>query len=143
MPKTSDFVGFRYPIIKTPKGYFAKGRGVDQIKADLLILLLTSPGERVNLPDFGTPLKDLIFDPNDATLANRANAMVAKAITDWEPRISVDQIEVKTGAEREILSPDDNLTERDAILTIRILFRDEEDITVQQDLVLEVPLPQG
>lgn len=143
MPRTSDFRGFRYPIIKTPKGYFPVHIGVDQIKADLLILLLTSPGERVMLPEFGTPLKDLIFDPNDATLAERARSMVANSIAEWEPRISVDQIEVETGGKREILSPDDDLTENDAILTIRILFRDEDNITVQQDLVLEVPLQQG
>lgn len=136
MPQISDFIGFQYPIVKTPKGYFPSQVGLNQIKSDLLILLLTYPGERIFLPGFGTPLKDLIFDPNDASLAIRAQQMIAQAISDWEPRISVDQIEVTNGF-------NDNTTAQDHVLSIKILFRDEDNITVQQDLVLEVPLATG
>ena len=35
----------------------------DQLKADLLNLLLTQPGERVNEPLFGVGLKYLLFEP--------------------------------------------------------------------------------
>ena len=34
----------------------------DQIKSNLLNVLLTYPGERVNLPDFGVGIKQLIFE---------------------------------------------------------------------------------
>lgn len=37
---------------------------------DLLeLLLFTSPGERVNRPDFGGGVRPLVFDPNSAELA--------------------------------------------------------------------------
>ena len=36
----------------------------DQIKSNLLNLLLTYPGERINLPTFGIGLKKLLFEPN-------------------------------------------------------------------------------
>jgi phage baseplate assembly protein W len=140
---TNTFRGFSYPIQKSAGGYFSRSSGVDQIKADLLILLLTSPGERIMLPDFGTPLKDLIFDPNDALIVDRAKDMIASSIDQWEPRVTVDQIEVTVGGDRAILSPYDDLAQSDAILTIRIQFRSEDNIAEFQDLVLEVPLPSG
>ena len=36
----------------------------EQIKANLLNLLLTYPGERVNLPKFGVGIKNLLFEQN-------------------------------------------------------------------------------
>jgi len=35
---------------------------LDQAKSNLLNLLLTAPGERVNLPKFGVGLKNLLFE---------------------------------------------------------------------------------
>ena len=85
---SGSWKGFAYPIIKGPKGFFGIQSGINQIKSDLLILLLTSPGERVMLPTFGTPLKDLIFEPGDASLVSRARQMIINSITQWEPRIA-------------------------------------------------------
>jgi len=36
----------------------------EQIKANLLNLLLTYPGERVNLPNYGIGIKNLLFEQN-------------------------------------------------------------------------------
>ena len=36
----------------------------EQIKANLLNLLLTYPGERINLPNFGVGIKNLLFELN-------------------------------------------------------------------------------
>jgi phage baseplate assembly protein W len=36
----------------------------EQLKANLLNLLLTYPGERINLPNFGIGLKKLLFEQN-------------------------------------------------------------------------------
>jgi uncharacterized protein len=134
------FIGFPYPILDNPKGYFYKQHDLNQIKADMLILLLTYPNERIMLPTFGTPLDDLLFDPNDATLAAKARAMIINSITNWEPRIAVNQITVLTSADVADLNSQDNLTELGAILEIRISFVDPQNIQNVQDLVLEVPL---
>ena len=64
----TDFLGAPYPIVKTARGLLAAQTGVDQVKADLLQLLLTNPGERVMLLDYGTPLRELIFEPDDSSL---------------------------------------------------------------------------
>lgn len=134
------FLGAPYPIEPTPRGYLPSIYGLETIKADLLQLLLTYPGERVMLPSFGTPLRDLIFEPNDIILEDRASQMIIDSITRWEPRIKVDAIEVTSKVDADFLSSDDDLSEQEKILGIKIIFRDPQNINKVDELVLEVPL---
>lgn len=134
------FAGVPYPVTRDAKGYFRSQGGVRQIKSDLLVLLLTNPGERVMLPEFGTPLRQLMFEPNDQSLHSRAREMIINAIRRWEPRISVEQIDVLSKVDEASLNSNDDLTEGDAILMIRIRFLDPGNIQTVQELKLEVPL---
>ena len=135
------FLGFPYPIEKTIKGYFyTQKEDVDQIKSDLLILLLTSPGERVMNPSYGTPLKKLIFEPNDPRLRSEARNMIINSIKRWEPRISLQQVEVLPKAEERSLDQFDDKSQIDHILSIRITFFDPQNLQSIEELVLEVPL---
>ena len=134
------FLGVPYPVVKTPKGYLYSQSGVDQIKSDLLILLLTNPGERVMNPNFGTPLRRLLFEQNDTTTAMAAKNMIINSIKRWEPRIAVQNIEVSSIVDQSSLNKNDDKTELDHILFIRIIFVDPQNIKSVQELVLEVPL---
>lgn len=135
------FLGFPYPIQKTLRGYFYNQKeDVDQIKSDLLILLLTNPGERVMNPSYGTPLKKLMFEPNDPRLANEARNVIINSIKRWEPRISLNQVEVLPRIEEKSLNTLDDKSQIDHILSIRITFFDPKNIQSIQELILEVPL---
>lgn len=134
------FLGLQYPLQKTSRGSMAQKQGVDQIKADLLQLLLTNPGERVMLPTFGTPLRELIFEPNDTTLEIQAKQMIAASIKSWEPRIVVQQISVTSNFDSRNLNQEDTKDELEAILGIRIDFIDPENISEVQELKLEIPI---
>jgi len=63
-----NFIGAPYPISRHPLGMLRSQKGVNQVKSDLLVLLLTEPGERVMLPAFGTPLKQFFFEQNDSVI---------------------------------------------------------------------------
>jgi len=140
----AKFLGFPYPIQKTVRGYFSsQSEDVDQIKSDLLILLLTNPGERVMNPRYGTPLKKLIFEPNDPRIVAEARNVIINSIKQWEPRVSLKQVEVLTRVDENSLSPLDDKSEIDHLLTIRIVFFDPNEIQTVQELTLEVPLPGG
>lgn len=134
------FLGTQYPLVKTPLGLLAQKTGVDQIKANLLQLLLTNPGERVMNPDFGTPLRTLFFEPNDPALAIQARQIIAKAIRDWEPRIEITNIQVTTNFDKNDLNIYDTGEDRDAILGIKISFVDPKNINEIEDLVLQLPI---
>lgn len=46
-------------------GYFSKSSGINMIKGAVKQLLLTEPGERIMLPNFGCNLKKYLFEPID------------------------------------------------------------------------------
>jgi hypothetical protein len=136
-----SFFGLPYPITKDPRGFLRTQSGVDQIKADLLTLLLTQPGERVMLPEFGTNLQKFIFEQNDNNLLEQVKEEIARAISLWEPRISVENIEVYNGSD-VLSSLDSNDLKQDVphILLIKIKFTNFENIQKVEELKLEVPL---
>jgi phage baseplate assembly protein W len=92
------------------------------------------------LPDFGTPLRELLFEPNDQRLEQRAREMIIQSIRAWEPRITVEQIQVYSKFDEESLSPDDPRQDLDNILGIRIVFFDPQNISEVDELKLELPL---
>ena len=46
-------------------------------------VLFTSPGERVNRPDFGSGVMQLIFAPNSDALAGATQATIQAALMKW------------------------------------------------------------
>ncbi len=46
-------------------------------------LLLTTPGERVNLPQFGCGLRALVFAPNNDALAATVELRVIQGLNQW------------------------------------------------------------
>jgi hypothetical protein len=137
-----NFLGAPYPIISHPLGMLRTQRGINQVKSDLLVLLLTEPGERVMLPEFGTPLKKFLFEPSTSSLVDSVKDAISNSIKTWEPRIAVSQIEVTNSADsiEQSLDPDDRKEDVGHILLIRILFTDFDNIQQVQELKLEVPL---
>jgi phage baseplate assembly protein W len=73
----------------TPRGRIEMVEGDASIRQSLLLLLSTSPGERVMRPDYGCSLRRLVFGPNDETTAGLAIHYVRRAVERWEPRVEV------------------------------------------------------
>jgi phage baseplate assembly protein W len=59
------------------------------VRQAVLLLLTTTPGERVMRPDYGCDLQRLVFSPNDATTHGLAIYYVRQALQRWEPRIDI------------------------------------------------------
>jgi hypothetical protein len=138
-----EIFGLPYPIQKDPRGLLYPQRGVSQIRSDLLVLLLTNPGERVMLPEFGTPLRTLMFEQNDGTIETQAREMIINSIKLWEPRIVVSAIDVSSDIDENDLNAQDTQTQKEHILSIKIMFFDPENIKEVQKLKLNVPLDAG
>ena len=136
----ANFLGIPYPIVKSPLGFFASQSGTNQIKADILQLLLTNPGERVMNPNFGTGLKSKLFEPNDPTLQLQINNLIVNSIKTWEPRIVIKDISVTSSIDPLALNPNDPQTDTDYILYIKISFIDPQQLQNIQEISLEIPL---
>jgi phage baseplate assembly protein W len=72
-----------YPFDFDGSGRTATTDDDDHIRDMIEQLLFTSPGERVNRPDFGSGLLKMVFAPNSAALASTLQGVVQAAIQRW------------------------------------------------------------
>lgn len=120
--------GLGFPFgITSLGGVFAQG-GDALLRGKILQLLLTSPGERVNLPDFGTRLMDMVFDPNSDVLAATTEFMIARALQKYmDDEIQIDKVEITTD---------------ESTLNVDIAYLKKADL--RSELVrVGIPLPGG
>ena len=80
--------GWRFPVAVNLTGGISTSSKEDNIKESIFIILGTAPGERLNRPDFGCDIHELMFSPNNPTTASLAEYYCESALSKWEPRIS-------------------------------------------------------
>jgi hypothetical protein len=72
-----------YPFHFDNRGRTATTSNDDHIRDLIEQLLFTNPGERVNRPDFGSGLLQLIFAPNSPELAATLQFTMQAALQQW------------------------------------------------------------
>src|ERR1044071_6572574 len=72
-----------YPFHFDSRGRTATTDDDDHIRDMIEQLLFTSPGERVNRPDFGSGLLQMVFAPNSLELAAALQFTVQAALQQW------------------------------------------------------------
>ena len=83
------YVGIRFPLDYSPEGFFYKTKTVlEQSKANLRNLLLTTPGERVFQPSFGSRLKNIVFEQGQ-DIPNRVEESIRTATDTFLPYINI------------------------------------------------------
>mgnify|MGYP000303552318 CR=1 FL=1 len=88
------FIGVRFPLDYSPQGFFYKTKTIlEQAKANLRNLLLTSKGERVMQPEFGSRLTDVLFEQGP-DVQNQIDEVIRDATSFWLPYININDIVV-------------------------------------------------
>lgn len=95
--------GWSFPIKINAKGGLDWSTGPNRIQAAIWIILSTSLGERLMLPDFGAGIKDYVFEPNSALIRAQLESAITKALTQWEPRIQVVSVQATQSADQDSL----------------------------------------
>jgi len=72
-----------FPFHFDGRGRTAPTGDDDHIRDMIEQLLFTSPGERVNRPDFGSGLLKMVFAPNSPELAATLQGLIQAAIQRW------------------------------------------------------------
>ena len=75
----------------------------DLIKIDLLNHLFTRKGERLMMPNFGTSIQDLLFEPMDQLLETRIGNEI-QTVIDYDPRIELINMSVNADEDRNKLT---------------------------------------
>ncbi len=95
------------------QGRVATTSGDDHVRDMIYQVLFTNPGERVNRPDFGCGLRQLVFMPGSDALATATQFMVQGALQRWlMDVIQVEQV---------------NVSNEDGRLVVRVTYVRRED----------------
>lgn len=87
-----------YPLaFDAGRGRFAKVIDYERYVRDLVLqTLLTAPGERINRPEFGTPIPQLLFAGIDEEIADLVKAQIRRALDRWlGDVVRVDRVETR------------------------------------------------
>jgi phage baseplate assembly protein W len=121
--------GVSFPPRVGPDGRITWSSGAQNIRECIRVILLTEPGERVMLREFGGGLRRFLFAPNVVSTHRLIEEAIRQAVGRWEPRIRLNDVQVE-GAE------DDETT---AIATLRytlVANRAEEQMRLRLQLAM-------
>lgn len=96
MSDPSDFIGrgIAFPLRVDQSGAIAMTAGATDIDSSIRMILTTAPGERVMRPFFGCRIWELLFEPINANTMGLMGEAVREAISRWEPRVTLEDVEV-------------------------------------------------
>jgi phage baseplate assembly protein W len=94
-------LGFPFAI---KNGRIGTSKDDEAIRGKIIQVLFTRRGERVNVPEFGCGLYNLVFEPNNTILAAATEFEVREALTRWlKDDIEIDDVNVYAKEEQLIV----------------------------------------
>jgi phage baseplate assembly protein W len=95
--------GIAFPFNSSTDGKYLKltQTSTDEIRTDLVHLLLTRKGSRYFLPDFGTRLYEYIFEPLDSPTFNNIESEIRESCEKYLPQLKITNITIKAASSEE------------------------------------------
>ena len=99
-----------FPFRVSPEGRTATIQSLsDHVRDEVIQLILTNPGERLFVPDFGGGVRRLVFEAGGQTTEAMTKAMISQAIGRWlDQRVELEDL---------------NVVSRDSTLTVDLIYR--------------------
>lgn len=95
-------IGIFFPFTESDTEFVKQTTTInDEIKSSLTHLLLTNKGERYYNPDFGTNLRNFIFNPNDDTTYEAMKEEVKTATSKYFPQLQITDIIINADSKNE------------------------------------------
>jgi len=89
------FIGLKLPFNRDKSGLFGRTQTtLEQAGSNIKNLLLTAKGERVMQPDFGSRLRELLFEQYTEDLSSRIQSEIQDAISTWLPYINISNVNI-------------------------------------------------
>lgn len=125
----------KLPLMRDPRDGFALNKNYNSmIMQNMKMLVLTSPGERVMIPDFGVGLKNFLFENIGESTFSDIRAKIIEQVKEYMPFVRIVEIEITPISES---FADNNLTN---YISVKIKFAvdmleliSEFEINVSQD----------
>ena len=122
----TNYLGINYPFQDSPKGFFLDLTVTDsqQIKSDLMHLILTRKGTRYYNPEFGTNLLKFIFEPNDGLTQSQISDEIQSVVKKYLPKLQINNV---------IITPSET---NEHLVTVKIDYTITDDVFEQTDFVI-------
>ena len=97
----------KLPLIvdKTDGHYRLIKNYVDLVKQNMKNLLLTSPGERMMIPDFGVGVRNYLFEQDSGELRGALHQRINDQVKKYMPFVKILNINLFSGAEDQGFAP--------------------------------------
>ncbi len=94
MIQNRDAIG--WPLLPLPdaEGQMHYPALDESVRQSIQVILSTRPREQLMRPGFGAGLQQFLHQPNTLTTRRRIQEVVTGALTQWEPRIILDRVDV-------------------------------------------------
>lgn len=81
------FINAKYPLRIGSAGYFATNDTLeDAVKEDIRHVIMTNKGERVMMPEYGSDVIKMLFEPLTESSKAKLNSLISEAIKRWVPK---------------------------------------------------------
>lgn len=94
---SEEFIGagWSFPVRTDATGRVALVSHEREIEESIRLILGTAFGERPMRPDYGCAIHDHVFAGVDSDIAARIAVAVRSSLVRWEPRIDVEDVQVR------------------------------------------------
>ena len=125
------FIGVSLPFSLGKNGWFKSTKTLsEQTRSNLKNLLLTVKGERINQPELGCDLFNVLFEPMDDTLGSKIDVSIREAVDKWLPHVIIKNITV-------------DLTEEENLVNISLMFSTSIDPGATDSITLNLSRAGG
>ena len=97
------------PILPKDQGYpnaaqwnFDSDQDTAVLISSVKMLVTTDLGERIMLPNYGTDLQSLLFNPEISGIDALIKEKITQALTIWEPRVSITNVQTSQNPNRSV-----------------------------------------
>ena len=142
--------GITFPFGDSEEGLFL---GINEladaeVRSNLVHLILTIKGSRYFLPDFGTNLMRLIFEPLDSGTKASIDSEIRETVGEFIPNLNINNVDVKSAEDlrteesnEELNKTDDNTfsvgdSEKEYTVRIRIDYSIGSGVFESRDFVI-------
>ena len=96
------YIGVEFPLDFSVDGFLRKTKNVrQQVKSNIRNLILTSKGERVFQPNFGSNLKSLLFEQITNDSLDSVDTDIRVSLSTWLPYVNVEELIVQQDSANE------------------------------------------
>tara|TARA_Y100000034_G_C6852145_1_gene386685 strand:+ start:480 stop:941 length:462 start_codon:yes stop_codon:yes gene_type:complete len=125
--------GITFPFSDSQEGLFLGMNELAdaEVRSNLVHLVLTIKGSRYFLPDFGTNLMRLIFQPLDTATKASIDSEIRESVEEFIPNLNINNVEVKSAEDIRVEEGNDGLEETTNDKTFSFVGVSEREYTVR------------